>query len=144
MKTRFVALSAAALVATATAQQNVCTTQIDGVGCGPQLTVSFAPSGSAGNQTITVDVAGMYPGGIGLMAWGQMPLNVPLFGCTAYTDFMWGHPVNPDANGQWSWSRSWPNSVQGFYRIQVASLGLDTIGNITVHLTDCVVAQCTQ
>ena len=132
----------AALCTTTLSAQVVCTTQLAGVGCGPQLNVSFTPVGGAGNNTITVDVSGLDPAGIGLMAWGQTALNVPLFGCTAYTDYLWGLHINPDPNGQWSWSRSWPNSVPGFYRIQVASLSLNQMGNIDITLSDCLVAQC--
>jgi hypothetical protein len=144
MKNLLATLFAATLVAATTAQQNVCTTQVAGVGCGPQLTVSFAPIGGAGNHRVAVDVANMNPNGIGLMVWGREALNVPLFGCFAYTDFLWGHPINPDASGAWSWSRSWPNTVQGFYRIQVATIGPDPLGNVAINLTDCVVAECSQ
>ena len=140
----FSSLLAAACCGALAAQTNVCTTQVAGTGCGPQLAVSFAPVGNAGNQTITVDVSAMNPAGIGLMVWGRDVINVPVFGCFAYTNFLWGHPINPDGNGQWSWSRSWPNSVQGYYRIQIATLGPDPLGNIEINLTDCVVAECTQ
>ena len=133
-----------ALLAGALAAQNpTCTTVIDGVGCGPQLNVTFAPVGAAGNHFITVDVAALNPAGIGLMAWGTTPINVPLAtGCNAYTDFLWGHFINPNANGAWSWSRSWPASALGTYRIQVAGLSQDLQGNLEITLTDCVVASC--
>ena len=137
-------LMASACIGALTAQTNVCTTQVAGTGCGPQLAVSFAPIGGAGNQRITVDGSGLHKGGVGLMAWGQQAINVPLFGCFAYTDFISGHPINPDSVGRWSWSRSWPNSVQAAYRIQLASIGFTATGSLEVTLTDCVVAQCTQ
>lgn len=141
MKTILSCLAAAVCVGSIPAQLT-CTTSVAGVGCGPALNVSFTPVGGAGNNTITVDVSGLDPSGIGLMAWGQTALNVPLFGCTAYTDYLWGLHINPDPAGTWSWSRSWPNSVPGFYRIQVATLGLNMSGGIDINLTDCVVAQC--
>ena len=137
-------LASLTLTATLAAQTNACTTQVAGVGCGPQIDVTFTPAGQAGNHTIDLDVTGMNPAGIGLMVWGVDTINVPLFGCTAYTTFLWGHPINPDGAGDWSWSRSWPNSVQGFYRIQIATIGPDPQGNLEVNLTDCVIAECTQ
>lgn len=132
----------ATLCASTLSAQVTCSTTLAGVGCGPGLNVSFSPVGTAGNNTITVDVSGLDPSGIGLMAWGQTALNVPLFGCTAYTDYLWGLHINPDPSGNWSWSRSWPNSVPGFYRIQVASLSISPVGNLDITLSDCVVAQC--
>ena len=48
------------------------------------------------------------PAGISIMAWGQTLLPgvpLPLGGCPLYTQFIWGHVVNPDAAGTWSWSR---------------------------------------
>ncbi|HEX5051491.1 MAG TPA: hypothetical protein VFZ65_06940 [Planctomycetota bacterium] len=145
MKNLLVATVSTLLASSLAAQTNVCSTAIGGIGCGPHLGVTFTPVGLAGNNTITVDVSGLDPAGIGLMAWGLTPINVPIWGgCNAYTDYIWGHVVNPDAAGEWSWSRSWPNSVQNSYRIQVAGLGLDTTGNLAITLTDCVVATCTQ
>ena len=58
--------------------------------------------------------------------------------------FLWGHPINPEGAGSWSWSRSWPNAVRGFYRIQIATIGPGPQGNGEVSLTDCVIAECTQ
>ncbi|MFT4844271.1 MAG: hypothetical protein ACJA0V_002836 [Planctomycetota bacterium] len=140
--TRTTALSVL-LAGALTAQAPVCTTVIDGIGCGPQLDVTFAPVGSAGNNTIMVDVSGLNPAGIGLMAWGNTAINFPLAtGCNAYTDFLWGHLINPDSSGSWAWSRSWPASVLGMYRIQVAGLAQDSQGNLEITMTDCVVASC--
>ena len=124
--------------------QTTCSTQVVGTGCGAQLDVTFTPVGASGNHDITVDVSGMNPAGLGLMAWGQTALNVPLFGCNVYTDFLWGLTVHPDANGNWSWGRAWPASAIGFFRIQVATLELDPMGSLVVELTDCVLAECVQ
>ncbi|HEX5051492.1 MAG TPA: hypothetical protein VFZ65_06945, partial [Planctomycetota bacterium] len=124
---------------------NVCSTAIGGIGCGPHLGVTFTPVGLAGNNTITVAVSGLHADGVGLMVWGLMPINEPVWGtCFAYTDFIWGHQINSDSAGQWSWSRSWPNSVQNSYRIQIASIGPDSMGNVEIKMSDCVVATCTQ
>ena len=144
MKAVLAALLAAACSLSLAAQNNVCTTVLDGSGCGPQLDVTFTPVGTAGNNKITIAGSGMHMDGVGVMAWGTQPISVPIWGsCFAYTDFIWGHPINIDASGSWSWSRSWPNSVQATYRIQLASVGLDAGGNVSILTTDCIVASCT-
>jgi hypothetical protein len=139
---KYLATVLAASIATTLPAQLMCTNQVVGTGCGPQLDVSFTPVGAAGNNTITVDVAGLDPVGVGLMAWGQTALSVPLFGCTAYTDYLWGLHINPDPNGEWSHSRAWPNWAVGFYRIQIVTLGPDPMGNLAINMSDCVLAEC--
>lgn len=143
MKTLTTTVSTLLLTVSLAAQSPVCTTVVDGIGCGPQLDVNFVPVGTAGNNHITVDVGGLDPTGIGIMGWGTIPLNLPLTtGCNAYTDFLWGHIVNPDGAGDWSWFRSWPSWALTSYRIQVAGLALDSEGDLVLTLTDCVVASC--
>ena len=143
MKLALAALAALACAAPLTAQQNICVTQLAGSGCGPTLDVTFTPAGNAGNNKITISGTGLHADGVGVMVWGTMPLNMPVFGdCFAYTDFIWGHRINIDASGSWIWSRSWPGSIQGSYRIQLASVGLDGTGNLTIMTSDCVVASC--
>lgn len=132
----------AALCAATLSAQATCTTTLAGAGCGPTLNVTFSPLG-ANNNRITIDVSGLDPNGIGLMAWGDTALNEPVFGCFAYTNFLWGLHINPDPAGNWSWFRSWPGAVSGSYRIQVATLSsADPLGNVSINLTDCIVASC--
>lgn len=137
----------AALTAPATAQYNVCSSSLLGAGCGPTLDVTFAPVGTAGNQAITISGAGLNPAGITVMVWGVTNLGgfpLPLGGCPAYTEFLWGHNINPDAGGFYSWSRSWPNSVQGFYNIQLGTLYVDANNNFAIETSEARVAVCTQ
>src|SRR5690348_3229849 len=101
------ALAASLLsLATFTAAQN-CTSTIAAASCGPTLTVTFAPQGNAGNHTIEVTCHGLDPNGIGLMAWGQTLVNIPFPTCPMLNDFQWGHVVNLDATGSYTWSRTW-------------------------------------
>ena len=55
----------------------------------------------------------------------------------------WSEPhfESPMLVGGWV---SWPNSVQGFYRIQIAMIGPALQGNVEVSFTGGVIAECMQ
>ena len=109
--------------------------------CGPTLTVTFTPVGAAGNHTIELTCAGLDPTGIGFMWWGQTQTNFVLpNSCPILNDFLWGHPVNLDSTGSFTWSRSWPAWAVGYYYIQFGSIIL--VGNdLALQTTDSVIAQ---
>lgn len=133
----------AVLALPATAQGPTCTSSLLGAGCGPSLTITFTPVGGAGNHTIEVSASGLHQNGLGVMAWGVTQLNVPLGGgCSLLTSMDWGHIVNLDATGSFSWSRSWPASVIGFYNIQFGSVVLDPFNNLQILTSDCKRAEC--
>jgi len=145
MKTiAFAILAIAVAVTSATAQLNVCSASTVGNGCGPTLTVSFSPVGTAGNQAITVDGTGLHLDGVSIMVWGSNPVNVTLpFGnCPMFTTFLWGHPINATGTGSYNWTRSWPNSVQGQYYIQLASLSTTASGEFDIRTSNCELAIC--
>ena len=128
-----------ALAAPALAQ--TCTSAIAAASCGPTLTITFTPVGNAGNNTIELTCNGLDPAGIGFMWWGQAQLNVQLPGCCPLlNDFHWGHPVNLDANGSYSWSRTWPHWAIGYYYIQIASIAVVN-DQLVIQTTDSMIAQ---
>lgn len=117
------------------------TSSIAAASCGPTLSVTFTPVGGAGNHTIELTCNGLDPAGIGFMWWGQTQVNVLLPNCPILNDFLWGHPVNLDATGSHTWSRSWPHWAIGYYYIQFASISV--VGNDLVILTtDSMRAEC--
>ena len=138
-------LALVALGSPVAAQYNICSSSLVGSGCGPTLDVSFAPNGNAGNQNITVSGGGLNTSGLTVMSWGVQSaggISLPLGGCPGYSIFVWGHNINPDANGNYSWTRSWPNSVQGFYYIQLGTLYFDASGQPGIETSECRLAVC--
>lgn len=136
---------ALALATSPLTAQFVCSSTLVGNGFGPTLDVTFAPVGNAGNQTITVAGGGLDTAGVSVMVWGLTNLGglpLPLGGCPLFTEFTWGHVINPDAGGNYSWSRSWPASVTGQYYIQLGTLA-NANGLLSLTSTDCRVAICT-
>ncbi|MFN3243179.1 MAG: hypothetical protein ACE37K_16885 [Planctomycetota bacterium] len=147
MNFRSFAITIAALAAPVAAQFNVCSSSLLGTGCGPTLDVTFTPVGNAGNQQITISGGGLDPAGITVMVWGLNNLGgfpLPLGGCPVYTEYLWGHNINPDAAGFYSWSRSWPNSVQGQYNIQLGTLYVNANNEFAIETSEARVAICTQ
>ncbi len=139
-------LTLAALSAPAAAQSNICSSSIIGSGCGPTLDVSFAPNGNAGNQNITVSGSGLRTSGLTIMTWGVVNTGgilLPYGGCSLHTVFVWGHNINPDPGGNYSWTRSWPSWVQGSYYIQLGTLFLDANGGFGIETSEARVAVCT-
>ena len=130
------ALTAAAL------SQNVCTSTLAASSCGPTLTATFTPVGNAGNHRIELTCNGLDPNGIGLMVWGTQQVNIPLPNCPMLNDFIWGHVVNLDATGSYSWSRSWPASVNGYYFVQFGSITFPAAGGFVVLSTDSIRFEC--
>ena len=125
------------------AQTNFCSSTLSAPGCGASLAIDFTPVGNAGNQTLTLTATGLQPNAHGLMVWGTMPINLPIGnGCSLLTDFLWGHTINVDGSGAWSWSRSWPASVTGQYYIQIGSFDLDASHNLVFAATECKLAFC--
>lgn len=125
------------------AQGLTCTSTLTGLGCGGSLDITFTPVGQAGNQDMTLNASGLHPDAFGLMVWGVVPINVPLgAGCSLLTDFVWGHTIQTDSLGEWSWSRTWPASSPGFYYIQFGSFVLDPSNNLELRVSDCKRAQC--
>lgn len=123
------------------AQGLTCSTSLMGLGCGGQLAITFTPFGG-GNQRIDVAASHLQPDAWGVMVWGVVPTNVVLGpGCVMLTEFSWGHVVKTDQFGEWSWSRSWPGSVPGYYYIQIGSLVPDSTG-LNVVVSDCKRAEC--
>jgi hypothetical protein len=124
------------------AQGPTCSSSLIGLGCGAQLTVTFTPQGGAGNHTIEVAGTGMHPDSFGLMVWGQTPVNIPLGGgCTLWTEFAWGHLINVDSLGEWSWSRTWPAWALGYFDIQLGSFLFDPTFEVRVSNAERAVCQ---
>jgi hypothetical protein len=75
--------------------------------------------------------------------WGANSINVPLpFGnCPLFTEFLWGHPINATGTGSYDWSRTWPNSAQGQYYIQLGSTS-QVNGQLEIRTPDCRLAIC--
>jgi hypothetical protein len=140
--TRLVAL-AAVLSLTTIACAQVCSSTVAVASCGPTMTVTFAPVGGAGNHTVEVSCQGLDPSGIGLMVWGQTPVTVPFPNCPLLVEFQWGHIINLDATGSYTWSRTWPAWALGYYLIQMGSVQIDSgTGDFTVLSTDLMRAEC--
>jgi hypothetical protein len=140
---RHLSFVAAAVVLGSTAfAQNVCTSTVAATSCGPTLTATFTPVGNAGNHTIELSCSGLDPNGIGLMTWGLTQVNIPFPTCPMLNDFIWGHVVNLDATGSHTWSRSWPNSVQGYYYVQFGSIVIESSGAFVLRTTDSIRIEC--
>jgi hypothetical protein len=140
-------LATLALLALSTpllAQGFTCSSSLHGLGCGGSLDVTFAPVGAGGNQTLTVRAYNLHPNEMGVMVFGVIPAMIEITpGCIMWEEFSWGHLVNVDSLGEWSWSRSWPASVNPlFYFIQVGSFVIDGEGNLELRATDAKRAQC--
>lgn len=138
----FVLVAGALALASSCFAQHTCSSTVAAASCGPSLSVVFTPVGAAGNHTIEVTCNGLDPNGIGLMVWGQTQVNIPLPNCPMLNDFVWGHPVNLDATGSHTWSRTWPHWADGYYFIQFGSVTIDGQGNFTVLTTDSMRAEC--
>jgi hypothetical protein len=124
------------------AQGPTCSTSLLGLGCAGQLDITFTPVGGAGNHRIDVAVSGLQADAWGVMVWGITPTNIPLGpGCSLLTEFAWGHVIKTDEFGEWSWSRSWPASVIGYYYIQIGTLVPDSTG-LNIRVSDCKRAEC--
>lgn len=126
------------------AQTTSCSAPLLGLGCGATLDITFTPEGTSGNQRIDLAAHGLHPNAIGVMVWGQTGINLPLgAGCTMWTDFLWGHLIQTDALGDWSWSRVWPaSSMPGYYHIQFGSFVIDANGSLEIRAADARTAQC--
>lgn len=137
-------LAVLALGSTLLAQGPTCSSSLHGLGCGATLDVTFTPVGGGGNHRIDVLGGGMHPDSFGLMVWGVVPTNIPLGnGCALLTEFSWGHLINVDALGEWSWSRSWPASASGLsYYIQLGSFVFDGPNGFEVRVSDAKRAEC--
>jgi hypothetical protein len=122
--------------------QNVCSSAIAAVSCGPTVSATFTPNGNAGNHTLELSCNGLDPNGIGLMVWGLNQVNIPFPTCPMLNDFIWGHVVNLDAGGGHTWSRSWPASVQGYYYVQFGSIVVEPSGAFVLRSTDSLRIQC--
>jgi hypothetical protein len=140
--TRLALLAGVLALAGTSLAQNTCSSTIAAASCGPTLTVTFTPIGTAGNQTIELVCNGLDPTGIGLMSWGQNQINVPLINCPMLNDFVWGHFVNLDATGSYTWSRTWPGYVTGYFYMQFASITFPANGGFVVMSTDSMRAEC--
>src|SRR5687767_5643770 len=100
--TRLVSL-AAVLSLTSLAIAQTCSSTVSVASCGPTLSVSFTPGGG-GNHTVEVSCQGLDPNGIGLMVWGQTPVTIPFPNCPLLVEFQWGHIINLDPTGSYTWS----------------------------------------
>jgi hypothetical protein len=131
-----------ALTLAGPALAQTCTSTIAATSCGPTLTATFTPVGNGGNHTIELTCHGLDPNGIGLMGFGQQLVNISFPGCPMLNDFIWGHVVNLDATGSHTWSRSWPQSVQGYYYVQFGSVTFPASGGFVVMTTDSIRIEC--
>jgi hypothetical protein len=122
--------------------QNVCSSTIAATSCGPTVTATFTPVGNAGNHTLTLTCNGLDPNGIGLMTWGLNQVNIPFPTCPMLNDFVWGHVVNLDATGSYSWSRAWPASATGYYYVQFGSIVIESSGAFVLRTTDSIRIEC--
>jgi len=136
------ALVASLALGTALSAQRACTSTVLGPGCGPVLTVTFTPVGQAGNHDMTLAATGLAPDSWGVMAWGVQNFSLPLGGCLLHTDMIWGHVFHTDATATFGYSRTWPASVDGWYHIQIGTLQVDALGDLTVQGTNAVRAAC--
>ena len=121
------------------AAQNYGTTPA-GAGCGgATLTINFTPFGNGGNARIDVIGAGLHPNSFGGMVFGLQPAAIgPVLGnigCMVWTEPIWSQQHQTDNTGGFFWSRSWPNSVVGFFLIQLGSFDASTL---EVKLSNCV------
>jgi hypothetical protein len=132
---------AGALALAGSALAQTCTSTIAATSCGPTLTATFTPVGNGGNHTIELTCHGLDPNGIGLMGFGQQLVNISFPGCPMLNDFIWGHVVNLDATGSFTWSRSWPASAITYYYVQFGSVTITPSG-YTVSTTDSVRVEC--
>ncbi|MFY9341192.1 MAG: hypothetical protein WAT39_01800 [Planctomycetota bacterium] len=121
--------------------QNQCISSVSAPGCGPTATITFTPQGANGNNRIDLTCNGLHPNGLGLMVWGQTPVNIPFGNCPLLVEFQWGHLINLDSAGSYSWSRVWPWWADGYYYIQFGSI-LDLSGQFTLLSTDRMRAEC--
>ena len=136
-------LLALGLASSALAQGLTCTSTLVGAGCGASLGVTFTAVGGAGNKRLDLDATGLFPDAQGMMVWGVSPTNVPLTtGCAMFTEFIWGHMIQTDSFGTWSWSRSWPASAIGFYYIQFGTFRFDSAGVFQLVVSDCKRVEC--
>jgi hypothetical protein len=136
-------LLALGLAVSAAAQGPTCTSSLAGLGCGASLAVSFTDLGGAGNHKLSLDATGLFPNAQGMMVWGVTPIYVPITtGCPMLVDFLWGHMIQTDAFGNWSWDRSWPASVVGFYYIQFGTFRFNAAGTFELCVSDCKRAEC--
>lgn len=133
---------ALALAGSSLAQGPTCTATVAAVSCGPTLTVTFTPVGNAGNHRLELTCSGLDPNGIGIMSWGQQQVNIPFVQCPMLNDFIWGHFVNLDSTGSYTWGRSWPASAIGYFYIQFASVTFPAGGGFIVLSTDSMRAEC--
>jgi hypothetical protein len=132
------------LGAALSAQAPTCTSTLAGLGCGAALHVTFTPVGAAGNHMVALHGTGMHPDSFGVMVWGVVPAAIEITpGCTMWTEFSWGHLINVDSLGEWSWSRSWPASaVPLYFTMQLGSFVLDPSGGFQLRATDAMRAGC--
>lgn len=139
MKDTLALAAALALAASLDAQTYATAPAGDGCG-GATLTVTFTPTGNAGNQRLQVRAEGLHPRNAGTMIFGTTQVAIgPVLdpGCFVRTDAIWSTHFQTDATGTQVWERSWPASALGFYYIQLGSLDLNTL---EVRLTNCVLA----
>lgn len=135
-------LAAQLLLCASLAAQFTCTSTIVGPGCGPLLTITFAPVGMAGNQDMTLTATGLAPDSWGVMVWGTQTFSLPLGGCLLHTEMIWGHVFHTDPSATFSYSRTWPASSPGSYNIQIGTLQIDAVGNLFVQGTNANLASC--
>jgi hypothetical protein len=119
--------------------QTYGTTQA-GAGCGgATLTVTFTSFGNGGNARIDIRGEGLHPNSVAGMTFGVQPAAIgPVLGnigCFVRTEAIWAQHHLTDAAGVMTWSRSWPDSVVGYYLIQLGSFDATTL---EVKLTNCV------
>lgn len=121
-----------------------CASTAHALGCGPSLSVAFAPNGGAGNNRIDITATGLFPSSWAIMIWGDTPTQFPITPtCDLNVIFTWGHTFQADARGEFKWSRVWPaSSTPGQYYIQIGSFDLDAAGNWTILGTNAVRARC--
>lgn len=139
-------LAATTLACTLAAQNPTgCTITRVGDGCGPTLTVTLTPSGN-GAKRLVIEGTGLLPQTHCGFIFGVEPITpVPIAPgslCLLYTDYVWGHQLRSDRNGNVRWNRSWPNSFQGWFYIQMGSVTIDAQGNTLLNVTNCELVDC--
>lgn len=137
---RILAITASFLFSAAASAQLVCTVTSAGESCGPNLAVSFAPVGNAGNYTITMTATGLHPNSLLGLYWGDAPLSLPIPGssCLLLINPIWGTFHTTDATGSFSYGRTWPHWATADYYMQMGSIN----ANNQILSTNAKLASC--
>ena len=138
MRNLFAALVAPLVLVGALAAQGNYSWSDIGPGCAnSSLSASFSPIGGGNNQ-MTLTIASDWTKEKTLTFWGVDTLGVAFPGtsCTFYFNAFFVHPGQTDTNGIHAYTRSWPATAIGWYKVQSLVYRLDANGQLEWQLTN--------